>query len=110
MSHAFIGRPLEYYGELSGLPWPQKIKGLYRRPGGRELTIEERFNSLDFSPEYFIVTDFNQLDRYHPDMKEYLRDHCPVVAQSKDYLIYAITRDNCRHASFRSDHLGQPVL
>jgi hypothetical protein len=85
----FYGRPLEYYGELSGLPWPQRItQGLYRRPGERELTIKERFNALGFSPEYFIITDFNQLDRYHPDMKEFLRDHCPVVAQSKHYLIY----------------------
>lgn len=85
----FYGRPLEYYGELSGLPWPQRItQGLYRRSGERELSIEERFNALGFSPEYFIITDFNQLDRYHPDMKEFLRDHCPVVAQSKQYLIY----------------------
>jgi hypothetical protein len=85
----FYGRPLEYYGELSGLPWQQEItRGLYRRSGERELSIEERFNALDFSPDYFIITDFNQLDRYHPDMKEFLRDHCPIVAQSKHYLIY----------------------
>jgi 4-amino-4-deoxy-L-arabinose transferase-like glycosyltransferase len=85
----FYGRPLEYYGELSGLPWPQRItQGLYRRPGERERTIEERFAALGFSPEYFIITDFNQLDRYHPDMKQFLRDHCPVVAQSEHYLIY----------------------
>ena len=85
----FYGRPLEYYGELSGLPWPQRItQGLYRRSGERELTIEERFNTLGFSPEYFIITDFNQFDRYHPDMKEFLSNHCPVVAQNKEYLIY----------------------
>ena len=85
----YYGRPLEYYGELSGLPWPQRItQGLYRRPGERERTIEERFAALGFSPEYFIITDFNQFDRYHPDMKEYLSNHCPVVAQSKQYLIY----------------------
>jgi hypothetical protein len=85
----FYGRPLEYYGELSGLPWPQRItQGLYRRSGERELTIQERFNALGFSPEYFIITDFNQFDRYHADMKDFLTHHCPIVAQSKQYLIY----------------------
>jgi 4-amino-4-deoxy-L-arabinose transferase-like glycosyltransferase len=85
----FYGRPLEYYGELSGLPWPQRItQGLYGRAGERERTIEQRFAALGFSPEYFIITDFNQFDRYHPDMKEYLSNHCRVVAQSKQYVIY----------------------
>jgi hypothetical protein len=85
----FYGRPLEYYGELSGLPWPQRItQGLYRRSGERERSIEERFNALNFSPEYFIITDFDQLDRYHADVKEFLKNHCPVIAQSKDYVIY----------------------
>jgi hypothetical protein len=78
----FYGRPLEYYGELSGLPWPQRItQGLYRRPGERE-------RALGFSPEYFIITDFDQLNRYHLDLKEFLANYCPVVAQSEHYRIY----------------------
>jgi hypothetical protein len=106
MSHAFMADRWSIMASYPDYLGQKRSKVCTGDPEDGTLTIEERFNSLGFSQEYFVITDFNQLDRYHPDMKEYLRDHCPVVAQSKDYLSYAITRDNCRHASFRSDHLG----
>jgi hypothetical protein len=83
------GQSLEYFGELSGAPWPKAIEyWLYRRPGERELSIEERLEALGFVPEYFVITDFDSFDRRHPDLKEFLSEHCALVAQSEQYLIY----------------------
>jgi 4-amino-4-deoxy-L-arabinose transferase-like glycosyltransferase len=85
----YYGMPLEYYGELSGVYWPRRIAhGLYRRPGERELDIKERFNALDFSPEYFIITHFKEFERHHDDLREYLANNCSLVAKSDKYLIY----------------------
>jgi hypothetical protein len=85
------GMPLEYYGELSGEYWPRRISDRDRalgRWGERGLTVEERFQALDFVPEYFIITHFNELNRHHADLKEYLSNNCPLVAESDQYLIY----------------------
>jgi hypothetical protein len=84
------GQSLEFYGQISGAPWPKAIEyWLYRRPGERELSIQERLNNIGYDPEYFVITDFNSLDNRHPDLKEYLAQNCSLVAQSNQYLIYS---------------------
>jgi hypothetical protein len=83
------GRPLEYYGELSGVYWPRKITyWLYRMPGETERTIGERFREIGFLPEYFIITDFKEFQAHHSDLGKFLMENCPLVAQSHAYLIY----------------------
>jgi hypothetical protein len=85
----YYGMPLQYYGELSGYRWPKANEPiLYEKPGDTELTLEERLGGFGYEPEYFIITDFQQLDRYHGDLKVFLRDHCSLLFQSPDYLIY----------------------
>ncbi len=86
---SYYGTPLEYYGELSGKSWPRRASHwTLRRPGEEERTIEERFDALGFSPEYFIITDFNEFDRHHKDLKQFLSDNWLLVAESEKYLIY----------------------
>jgi hypothetical protein len=41
---------------------------------------------LDFTPEYFIITKFGELDKYHADLKEYLISNCSLVGKSRQYL------------------------
>ena len=83
------GLPLEYYGEFSGAFWPKAIEvQLYRYPGEKELSIEERLEGLGFTPEYFVITDFNGFEQRHPDLKAFLAAHCTPIATSKRYLIY----------------------
>jgi len=85
----YYGLPLQYYGELSGSYWPRRITyWLYRRPDERERTIEERLNAVGFSPEYFVITDFEEFNRHHTDLKEFLANRCSLVAASEKYLIY----------------------
>jgi hypothetical protein len=115
----YYGMPLEYYGELSGTYWPRRITNMdwvrdrqdgsldqsgtkwtqrivervLWRPDERELSIEERVAALGFPPEYFVITDFERFNRHHADLKEYLVNHCSLVAERDQYLIYG----NCTH-------------
>ena len=83
------GLPLEYYGEFSGLPWPVSIDDpFYRRPGARELTVQERLDSLGFVPEYFVITNFELYKRMHQDLKIYLESTCLTSLQKPGYLVY----------------------
>jgi hypothetical protein len=84
------GLPLEYYGQISGMPWPVSIDDpFYRRPDERELSVQERMNGLGFVPEYFIITHFDLFNRKHQDLKAYLRANCRLYAQTDQYLIYS---------------------
>jgi hypothetical protein len=61
---------------------------LYRESGERELSVNERLNNLGFEPEYFVITDFNEFDNRHADLKAFLQENCALLAESDQYLIY----------------------
>jgi hypothetical protein len=85
----YYGLPLQYNGELTGAYWPRKISYyLYRRAGDRELSIQQRLDGLGFTPEYFVITDWNEYRKNHTDLQEYLADHCVLVAENDRYLVY----------------------
>jgi 4-amino-4-deoxy-L-arabinose transferase-like glycosyltransferase len=110
----YYGMPLEYYGELSGTYWPRRVVNwdwikdrmhgtvqkfgsswfyrinnwIFRRPVERKLSIEERLKALNFSPEYFIITDFKRFKMHHGDLKEFLVNNCTLIAEDSKYLIY----------------------
>jgi hypothetical protein len=84
----YYGVPLEYYGELSGVFWPMSVSDADRALGIKDgKDIEERLNDLGFSPDYFVITDFDQFNTYHSDLKEHLAK-CPLIAENDRYLIY----------------------
>lgn len=86
----YYGIPLEYYGEFGGAPWPVRIEDeFYRRPGERELSVEERIAGLGFEPEYFVITHFDLYNRKHQDLQAYLMDNCLPLEETESYLIYA---------------------
>jgi hypothetical protein len=94
------GLPLEYYGEIAGAPWPVRIDDpFYRRPDEKELTVQERLDGLGFTPEYFIITNFDLYYRKHQDLKEYLESYCQVVAQTELYLIYRSCKPDLDYAN-----------
>ncbi len=85
----FYGKPLEYYAEISGAYWPRSITyWLYRMPNERQLSVEERIDQLGFSPEYFVVTHFEEFETHHADLKDFLSQNCPLLAESEGYLVY----------------------
>ena len=86
----YYGLPLEYYGEFGGAPWPVRIEdSFYRHPGEQELSVHERINGLGFTPEYFVITEFDLFNRKHQDLKDYLEQDCTLLAQKEKYLIYS---------------------
>lgn len=85
----YYGVPLEYYGEFGGAPWPVRIEEeFYRRPGERELSVQERIVGLGFEPEYYVITHFDLYKRKHQDLGTYLDENCETLAQTDYYLIY----------------------
>ena len=91
----YYGLPLQYYGEFTGAIWPRKINyWLYQRPGDRELSVDERLNSIGFLPEYFVVTNYPEFDRHHTDLKDFLQQRCELISEKgTKYLIYG----DCRY-------------
>lgn len=86
---SYYGMPLEYYSEISGWYWPRRISDRDRALGiNRSTNVQERLDTLGFSPEYFIVTDFREFNTYHDDLKEYLTKRCSLLASSDSYVIY----------------------
>lgn len=99
----YYGVPLEYYGRLSGWYWPRSQSSAERAKHGRaarERSIEERLANLgsavgkasaDFTPEYFVVTDFREY-RHHRDLEAYLSRECRQRLEGEGYLIYTECR------------------
>lgn len=89
------GRPLSYYGDLSGRNWPQR--GDFAAAALRGLpvpTAEERFRELAsrVMPEYFIVTSLAEFESQQ-DLKQFLTTGFPQVAEIDGCLIFDL-----RHA------------
>ena len=88
------GTPLEYYAEISGEYWPRRISDTDRiLEYEREQSVEQRLAALDFAPSYFVITDFDEFNRHHTDLKEFLADNYPILAETDNYLIYRVPAD-----------------
>ncbi|HUM68764.1 MAG TPA: glycosyltransferase family 39 protein [Chloroflexota bacterium] len=84
----FYGRPLEYFGLLSGIYWPRPDTQIrYMGTEEKWATVTERLANIPFTPDYFIITDFREYTTHHQDLAAYLQV-CPLVAQTESYLIY----------------------
>lgn len=85
----YYGVPLEYYGEFGGAPWPVRIEDeFYRQPGEQERTVQQRLDALSFTPEYFVITDFQLFFRLHQDLQAFLDKNCSRYVHKDSYWIY----------------------
>jgi len=90
---SYYGKPLEYYGELAGWYWPLRDDSAFAlEAASRELSLAERLARLDAFPEYVVITDFLEFERYHADLKDYLATHCSLAVERREYLVY----ESCR--------------
>jgi hypothetical protein len=103
----YYGVPLEYYGEFTGAPWPVRIEDpFYRRPGEKELSVQERLDGLGFVPEYFIITNFDLYRRKHQDLQAYLDANCSIHTKTERYLIYGSCQST--QTSHKDKSAGNP--
>ena len=86
------GKPLMYYGKLSGRYWPYwfdiRDETLW---GVTHLSPRERLAALGdgIEPEYFIVTDLVELEN-QSNLKQYLDENYPVLIKDSRFVIYRL--------------------
>jgi hypothetical protein len=80
------GARLAYWGWKSGPNWPQEGDIKYRLERGGKFDFDKTFDELTAGKDYFLVTDFDQLDR-QPLLQERLSQF-PVVFSGDGYVIY----------------------
>ena len=78
------GSPLEYYGWKTVPIWPYTGDTRYARGG--ELPTEKLFEEYSSKRDFFLVTDFDELDR-QPALKELLKNY-PILLSGNGFVIY----------------------
>lgn len=89
------GSTLKYHGWLAGWIWYSAwdISFSRRFRGEGEMSAQELYfkKYAIHQPEFFIVTDFKELERQN-DLKEFLKSNFPIVASTPRYMIFDTTR------------------
>jgi len=80
------GSRLAYWGWQNSITWPTSADAGYREARGGSIEFEELFERLTFGNTYFLVTDFDELER-QPALSERLRGYT-VLAAGQGYVIY----------------------
>ncbi len=87
LSHDY-GFRLEYYGWVSGQPWPSQtdfeLTGIF---GGRQELGEDEIRVRLSGRSYFITTLLGELEA-QPDLARILEETYPVVERGDDFVIY----------------------
>lgn len=81
------GSSLEYWGWRSSDAWPFVGDAGYVNVRGGLLSFDELFDRRATKMTYFLVTDFDELDR-QPALKERLLSVYPVAFEGDGYLIF----------------------
>lgn len=81
------GYRLVYWGWQRTSLWPEARSSVFGSGGG---DLERRFERLTAGKAYFLVTDFDELDR-HPGLEELLR-RFPIHAQGEGFIIFDLGR------------------
>jgi hypothetical protein len=81
------GYRLMYYGWRKVILWPTVGDQTLSDLRGNGKNFAGFFSKRSEGKNYFLVTAFNQFDR-QPELKQYLNDTYPVLAEGDGYLIY----------------------
>jgi 4-amino-4-deoxy-L-arabinose transferase-like glycosyltransferase len=85
------GMRLTYWGWLAPFPWPNSGDLNYHAERGAQPQFEDQFIRLTQSREFFLVTDFDDLDR-QPFLKEKLYSTYPKVYEGSGYVVFDLLR------------------
>lgn len=81
------GYRLMYYGWRKVTLWPTRGERSLASLRGNEKEFETYFTKRTEGKSYFLITAFGQFND-QPDLKEFLNQHYPVVAEGDGYIIY----------------------
>lgn len=84
------GYRLMYYGWRKVMLWPNRGEQKLSELRGSEKEFEYYFIKNTQNIDYFLITSFQQFND-QPDLKAYLEEHFPILAQGTDYLIYNLS-------------------
>ncbi|MEW5870913.1 MAG: glycosyltransferase family 39 protein [Chloroflexota bacterium] len=81
------GYRLMYYGWRKVVLWPNRGEQKLSQLRGSEKEFETYFAKHTQDKRYFLITAFRQFED-QPDLKAYLYEHYPVLAEGQGYLIF----------------------
>jgi len=81
------GSRLQYWGWRTAAVWPYVGDVNYVDVRGGKFSFENVFRRYSSQRNFFLVTDFDELDR-QPELKERLFTSYPVAVQGNDFLIF----------------------
>jgi hypothetical protein len=89
------GFALMYYGHLLGETWPWPTHKEERQKGKRAVTTKELFSRRDrkHSPEYFIISRGWWNREEVKDLRTFLTENYPMVAQGDRYVVFDLRRN-----------------
>ncbi len=85
------GHRLAYFGWQESDPWLLTGDIKIRELGNVELDLSQKLNDVLDSHQFFVVTQFNQLNS-QPAVKDLLEENYPVYAQGDGYLIFDLRK------------------
>lgn len=83
------GNRLDYWGWQNARNWPYSSDMRHHELLGKSFQFSKFFDTLTLGKEYFLVTDFVELNR-QPELRQQLAS-LPVYKQGDGYIIYALS-------------------
>ncbi len=85
------GYRLAYFGWVKGTIWPGSSDTNLRLLAGQDETnFSTQFADYTSGKDLFVITSMDELNR-QTDLRDYLAENYPVLAQGEGYLIYDLT-------------------
>jgi 4-amino-4-deoxy-L-arabinose transferase-like glycosyltransferase len=81
------GYPLVYWGWQRVSLWPEKLSAVF---GTENDELPRRFERLTADKAYFLVTDFDELER-HPGLEDLLHENFLIHAKGDGFIIFDLT-------------------
>ncbi len=86
------GMRLAYWGWIPTVVWPRAGDIYYHENRGAEFEFKETFTDTASNKDYFIVTDFDEMDK-QPLLKEYLYSQYPIAFSGDGYVIFDLRNE-----------------
>ncbi len=84
---SYYGYPLAYWGWVNNANWLSTGDFALRELAGMTFDMQKFFEEETAGRDYFLVTNFGELER-QPEIQKILTEHYPLVKKTSGYAIY----------------------